>query len=414
MAGLGGATAGAAARATQATPKATAPTPAAEPTPAPQRSEARAASTLRYGISPAPAKKAGTLRLASYNLENFFDDVDDPSLTGDVDDAKMTTTDARAKALAQSIRDIDADVLCLQEVESLDALRWFRDHYLSDMGYDHLASDDVRYYRGIEQSVMSRFPIVRQMTWPDADLTETAVMRTGDASSWQAERPGHGDRFQRSPLFAQVRTPDGYMLDLFVVHHKAGGKDFAFHREAEALKIISLIKERLAEDPGARLAVLGDFNASPSEKSVKIYMDPDFGDLVNAWEQRFDRNRPRETFVTHASGRVIDYIFVNKALADDLVPRSFFVYATATPPEGWNWRTDPHPQDYASDHRPVVVDLLPKVDGSRPAGSETRLWKAAPVDSAVPPIKRAPRSADPPSGAEPSAPAAPTPEPARP
>lgn len=337
---------------------------------------------VRYGVAPALPRKAGTMRIAGYNVENLFDDVDDPALSGEYDDIKMTTSDDRLRAIADAIRAVDADVIGLAEVESLAALRWFRDKYLPDMGYDYIASDDVGYYRGVEQSVLSRFPIVRQKVWPDADLKPTASQRQGEG--WTSAREGQGDHFQRSPLFVQVRTPDGYLLDLIVVHQKAGGKDFAFHREAEALKIIELVKERLAEDPNARIAVLGDFNASPSEKSVKIYLDPAFGGLSNAWEERFDQNRPRDTFVTHSSGRVIDYIFTTPKLKSDLVPKSFFVFATLAPPDGWNWRTDQPPAGYASDHRPLVVDLVARATEERPAARETKLWDAKPGAPAQP------------------------------
>lgn len=355
------------------------------------RTTASTSEKIRYGITPALPRKAGTLRLASYNVENLFDHADDPALSGQYDDAKMATADARCKALAAAIRAVDADVVALQEVESLDALRWFRDTYLPDMKYDHLAAHDVGYYRGVEQSVMSRFPIVRQQTWPDADLAATTAQRTGEG--WTAPREGEGQRYQRSPLFAQVRTPDGYLLDLFVVHHKAGGKDFAFHRESEALQTIAFVKARLAEDPNARIAVLGDFNAAPSEQSVKIYRDPAFGGLQNAWDERFDRNRPRDTYVTHASGRVIDYILMSNALREDVVPKSFFVFGTPTPPEGWDWRTDKHPDDYASDHRPLVVDIVPRLDGPHAPATETKLWgavSAAPAAPATPAAAPAP------------------------
>jgi len=349
---------------------------------------------IRHGTPTALPRRDGTLRLAVYNVENLFDDVDDPNLTGEFDDIRMTTTDARCTALAAAIRAVDADVLALAEVESDAALRWFRDRYLQGMGYDHIASLDVGYMRGVEQSVLSRHPIVRAMVWPDADLAAMQPKRTGDG--WSTPVEGSGTRFQRSPLFVQVRTPEGYVLDMLVVHHKAGGKPFAFQREMEALQTIALVKERLAEDPHANIAVLGDFNAAPSEKSVKVYLDPAFGGLKNAWEQRFDRNAPRDTFVTHASGRVIDYMFVSDGLWDDLVPRSFFVFATLAPADGWDWRTDEHPPGYASDHRPLVVDLVPKDEPSQRAGDGvSRLWSGAP------------RSESPPAGTGPSAPTAP-------
>jgi len=361
-------------------------TPTAPPVPDATAQPGKRGAEVRYGVSPALPRKAGTLRLAAYNVENLFDGADDPALSGEFDDLKMATSDDRCRALADAIREARADVLCLQEMESLEALRWFRDTYLADMGYDYMASDDVGYYRGVEQSVLSRHPIVRQRVWPDADLASTLKMREGE--EWTSAREDQGEKFQRSPLFAQVRTPEGYVLDVFVVHHKAGGKEFAFHREAEALQIISFVKDRLAEDPHARIAVLGDFNATPNEKSVKLYMDPNFGGLANAYDERFDINRPRDTYVTHSSGRPIDYIFTSPALREDLVPKSFFVLATLTPAAGWNWRTDPPPPGYASDHRPIIVDIEPRATEARPAASETKLWNAKPGAPRVPGAKQ--------------------------
>ena len=108
---------------------------------------------------------------------------------------------------------------CVQEVESLEALTWFRDNYLADMGYDHIASEDVGYYRGVEQSLLSRFPIRDVKTWTNANLDR--VKRVG--GGWD-EVPSDmkNIRFQRSPLRATIKTPEGYELTLFVMHHKSG------------------------------------------------------------------------------------------------------------------------------------------------------------------------------------------------
>ena len=80
----------------------------------------------------------------------------------------------------KSIKELDADILCLQEVESEEALRWFRDAYLADMGYEYLVSHDVGYYRGIEQSVLSRFPISNPTIWKNEDLTDMEDLKTGE------------------------------------------------------------------------------------------------------------------------------------------------------------------------------------------------------------------------------------------
>ena len=115
---------------------------------------------VRFGLKEAPLKHAGAIRLATYNVENLFDAIDDPDLSGrneDIDDAKP---EAELQGLADAIHALDADVLALEEVESEAVLTWFRDTYLSDMGYTALASIDAGDGRGIEQSV-----IVRRCGW---------------------------------------------------------------------------------------------------------------------------------------------------------------------------------------------------------------------------------------------------------
>lgn len=124
----------------------------------PEYEYAAADAMRRFGVAQAPETTPGAIRVTTYNIENLFDDVDDPELTGDNDDIDDEKPLAELKAAARAIRLVDADVLCLQEVESLEALLAFRDAHLADMGYDHVVSIDAGTGRGIEQSVLSRFP----------------------------------------------------------------------------------------------------------------------------------------------------------------------------------------------------------------------------------------------------------------
>jgi hypothetical protein len=142
------------------------------------------------GVPKPPQKASGSVRLAAFNVENLFDGVDDPKLSGDDDDLPMQTDETRLKNLASIIRQLDADVLALEEVESEACLKWFRDTYLKDMGYEHLASREVGYYRGVEQSVLSRFPIERVETFVDLRLADSACpMGACCTSSWSTSRP---------------------------------------------------------------------------------------------------------------------------------------------------------------------------------------------------------------------------------
>lgn len=311
-----------------------------------------------YGFKEAPAKKKGAVRLAAYNVENLFDGVDDPKLSGEVDDLKERTSEDRLQALAKAIHALDADILALEEVESEECLRWFRDTYLKDMGYEHLTSKDGGYSRGVEQSLLSRFPIESSEVRPEEDLSD--VKRVGEGFAAPPTKPGavQGKKFQRSPLFADVRVTPDYLLRVIVVHHKAGGLEFAFQREAEALQTMEWVSAAAAESPDINLVVLGDFNAQPSHKTVKIYSG---GGLISAYDFR-DRSRKdmKSAYTTHASGRPIDYIMASPGLSEDFVNNSFFVLGTMHAGDAYDWtKGEEPPKGYASDHYPIAIDFVP-------------------------------------------------------
>ena len=62
-------------------------------------------------------------------------------------------------------------------------------------------------------------------------------------------------------------------------------------------------------------------------------------------------------FKTHTSDRIIDFILLNPAAAGEHVPNSGFILGTSA--EEYDWRKNPVPSGYASDHYPFAIDLVP-------------------------------------------------------
>jgi len=313
----------------------------------------------RFGhVRPFP-RTPGAIRIASYNVLNLFDHADDPALTGEWEDMEMATSDARCRAIADAIRAVDADVIGLQEVESLECLTWFRDTYLADLGYDHMASEDVGYMRGVECSVLSRFPITHVETWPQQSLDD--VPRPGPGwSTVPHEASEAGLTYRRSPMRVDVKVSDDYELTLFVLHHKSG-RDYRFQREHEAARTIQHVKEIETQDPARNVIVLGDFNAAPWDKSVRLYLEAGMIDtlghrVIPRW--RNPDLTEANLFKTHESARVIDYILMNSAAHRELVVGSPHVFGTLFD-EDYDWREDPFPAGYAADHYPVIVEVMP-------------------------------------------------------
>lgn len=316
---------------------------------------------IRFGRPKVIPRPPGTVRLANYNVENLFDDVDDPALSGRYEDKDMTKPEAHLRAMAEALRRLDADIVALQEIESLEALLWFRDRWIPDLGYQHVASIDAGDERGIEQSILSRYPITRAVNWPRKPLAGVHPDNAPDAT------PGEPLVLHRSPLVVDVtitgNTPDGApedqtTLTLFVVHHKAGARS-AYWREAEAAKVLELAKAEQAANPGRPIAILGDFNAMPSQAAFQTYLTGGFIDLFA------DRDESDPAWITHESGRVIDGILGNPDFARHVVTETRFIMGMPARPAGADWRTTPPPAGYASDHYPVVVDL--RFQGKTPA-----------------------------------------------
>ncbi|MBL4591425.1 MAG: endonuclease/exonuclease/phosphatase family protein [Phycisphaerales bacterium] len=311
----------------------------------------------RYGIAEPNPKPAGAVRLVAYNIENLFDDVDDPTLSDrneDIDDLKPFH---QRVAVAEAIRLIDADILCMQEIESLEALEWFRDEFLGDMGYDYIVSLDAGNARGIENAVLSRYPLSEGKVWVGKLLGGIHPELYGTRPNRQA---GEKIAFRRSPLQVDVQMPgaegqDPWTLSLFVEHHKSGRYN-SYWREAEAKMIVQLANEITDEHPDRAIIILGDFNAQVTDESVKIYLRSGFQDLFA------NRSDEGAAIVTHESSRRIDLILSNDAAMGHLLVDQAFVLGTAARPAEINWRDLDTFMGYASDHYPVVVDVVPSLE----------------------------------------------------
>lgn len=326
------------------------PDAASQPDAGSTREEDRGA--MRFGSRDAAPKAPGAVRLATYNVENLFDDRDDPSLSGRSEDIDDTKPESELIAAAAAIRKLDADVLALQEVESREALIEFRESHLQGLGYEHVVSIDAGDDRGIENAVLSRHPVRLAQVWPGRALGGVHPDLYEGKENWYKGQPL---RFRRSPLRVDVEIegPDGpYTLTLFVVHHKSG-RGSGYWREAEARGVLDLIAEIQADDPGRNIAVLGDLNSGPDEEVVGVYAAAGLIDTLAA------RSPGNPQFVTHESGRTIDFILVNGELAGEILPGTATVLGMPARPEGADWRTTAPPPGYASDHYPVAVDLTP-------------------------------------------------------
>lgn len=320
----------------------------------------------RFGVAQAPVKAEGTIRIATYNIENMFDGVDDP--ISPRDDVEWEKPAEEVAAVAAAIRALGADILAIQEIESEDVLRAFRDEHLKGMGYDHLVSIDTGDQRGIEQGILSRFPITDAKSFGQIALGGVHPEKYGNQDNWYAGEPIN---FRRGPLQVSIEVPaqdeagEPYQLTLFNLHHKSGRYN-GYWREAEAKKLVEIIATSGLK-PSDNIVILGDFNAQMGDGVIKHYLELGFRDVMGHAPrgEEDDAADLDPAHVTHESGRAIDHVLVSPGMNREIVRGSAFVLGTTARQEGISYRDYPPPEGYAADHYPVAVDIKPRDGGTR-------------------------------------------------
>jgi hypothetical protein len=117
-----------------------------------------------------------------------------PNIGGIRDDDKRFTTQThlRCQCLADIIRKCGADVVCLQEVESIRALDLFAHRYLSDLGYEHTLLVEGRDARRVSVGVLSRFRFGSVRTHRDDSFDSTAAAAAAGDKPGNAYTPPDG------------------------------------------------------------------------------------------------------------------------------------------------------------------------------------------------------------------------------
>jgi endonuclease/exonuclease/phosphatase family metal-dependent hydrolase len=275
--------------------------------------------------SPRQLSTAGEIRVAAYNLLNLFDDYDDPYRADEATPAKPRE---QLERLASSIRQLNADVIAVEEVENRDYLERFVNVFLPDMGYREVVLVEGNDMRGIDVGLLSRLPVGEVRSHRHAQFPD---------------QEGHPMRFYRDVLSIVIEPEGAEPIELWVLHLKSnsGGPEAAEPiRLAEARQVRLMVDNALTANPSARLAVLGDFNdvwGSPTLKTI-------VGEGERAlWSAGSDGTDPAA--VSYNEGRfraLVDFMLCSPALTHNYVKGSYQV------PQGSVDAT-------GSDHNPIVA-----------------------------------------------------------
>ena len=276
----------------------------------------RAPSVERGALAPTTVA-AAPLSLATYNLGNLFDPVDDPAK----DDGSTTPSPAQyAVDLARRAISIGRylgapDILGVQEVETLATLQDLAAQpELVPFGYRAVLIEGAD-SRGIDVGLLYRSDRVSLLTAEARPVC--AQTPAGTASPCALTTGGQGFLlFARPPLLARFETigatPERLtvVVNHFQLQQGADGTD-AGVRLAMAQHVLALVDELRAQEPSVPVVVLGDFN--DFEDSPTLLKLAEGGRLVNA-AGLAAKERPY-TFLFQGLSQALDHVLVDGNLA---------------------------------------------------------------------------------------------------
>ena len=307
----------------------------------------------------APAVMDDQFTVASFNMENYFDAIDD---TGDEAEPKPTPeeiTHKQAKisyAIAETLG--CPTLLAVQEVENKALLLELAQQTAVYCNFTytviHQESADGR---GIDVALMvdpNRVTVtdyaLRQSCTPlDTNIEDDTIDCTG------LEEP----LFSRPPLQVDVEV-DGLPYTIFVNHFKSkrGGEEQTTPRRImQAMHLNELTLDLINADPDARVIVLGDFNDYDQSPPLER-----LGEQLITVMDRIPEEE-RYSYIFSGAGQLLDNIFVSPAMLDD-VDEVLIQHVNADFPYDWGESDDAEMMPYRStDHDlPLMVVNLPTAE----------------------------------------------------
>ncbi len=360
-------------------------------------------STPAYSCSeatrprPAPQPQADDVSVASYNLERFFDDQNDPAIGEPV--LSTAAYQARLNKASLAVRDFLhlPDILGVAEVENLQVLQTLAARIGTDAvaagqpdpGYAAylLEGNDVG---GIDVGFLVR---TAEIGAGLARVQVEEVEQIGKATTWT--EPGGATSLlnDRPPLLlkATVNFADGRRLPLTViaVHQRslngaeaddASGTRIRAKRQAQAEFLANVLQARQLADPAEQVLVLGDFNAfefndgyvdamgtvtgrpSPDAQTVVAgdgadLVDPDYTDLT--WMLPPDQSY---SYAYDGNVQSLDHIIASQALLESpQLATLVYGHARINADQPEIARNDADSAARLSDHDPALVLLRLKL-----------------------------------------------------
>jgi endonuclease/exonuclease/phosphatase family metal-dependent hydrolase len=271
------------------------------------------------------------LSVATFNVQNFFDELDDPNHADTVFSKEEVAE--KIKKIGIAIRKLSVDVLVLQEVENKDLLDRLNKEELSSLSYDHVRLVEGNDIRGIDVALLSKYPVPRALS-----------------HTWDRFLPPEGGTqnyaFSRDCLEATIEPSPGRKLILLVNHLRATQwnevEESLTRRHAQAKRVREITDQLLLGNPDRNIAVIGDLNDVPGSETLKLIIEgnPKLIDIAETVPEQH-----RYTSIYKGDKQQIDHIIVTPGLEADLIAGSVWF---------------DHSDEFSdvSDHFPIKAEFL--------------------------------------------------------
>ena len=317
------------------------------------------------------------MSIASLNLHNLFDSLDDP-LTADP-----------IRAAADYRRDLEKHarlirggldeplLLAVQEAENGEVLQALANRPELESHYEFLHADGPD-FRGIDVALMYQSERVQILAWEYAQGCTTLVDGLGPDGNLDVEAPENtltcrtksngsvdGNRlFSRPPLQVHLEICDPYCgpysgrkLWLIINHWKSKSNDgsqieFTLpRRTAQAEFVAGLVRDIYEAESDPEIIVIGDLNDFPDSQPLAI--------LARSGLVNISALSIRYTYNYGGVSQSLDHILVSPNLLvldrEAIVP--MVLHANADYPV--TWESDESKMMRASDHDPLVLGIYP-------------------------------------------------------
>lgn len=298
-----------------------------------------------------------TLTLVEWNVQDFFLHLAYPVSPGDIETlsdehwALLAKPDlplkplSKIKAIAQILRELDADLVFLCEVGGLESLEVFNELFLQKEYAPYLLAGNSN--RGIESGFLVRKTlnyecfVKSHKNWPvpfeyPHEKDPITFRHAAEAALYyELGQPGERKLSRDIPALSLKRN--GRTELLFLLAHLKSGFDMAGVdldgkvRRAAELKALLAIRESIqAKLPEVPILLCGDFNGRASRLQLSpefepIYQTTDYEDALEIVGAPKHERITQLTFIKkEVLASQLDYFFIPKSLQDKVLEA--FVY----------------------------------------------------------------------------------------